>query len=139
MKLRKVQTLKNFIECKITVGCPSCTYIQAFTLSSQDDGRLPVVHVSKHSCVCDVCVVCACSAWWCLVCCVFCVLCVSVGVCVGVCGVVSGVCGVCVSTRLGTRKTPVCRFQTLPCVPAKRAHVEHMRAFCRYTRKRFGH
>ena len=31
----------------------------------------------------------------------------------------------------------VCRFKTLPCVPAKRAHVEHMRAFCLYTRKRF--
>ena len=32
---------------------------------------------------------------------------------------------------------PVCRFKTSPCVPAKRAHVEHMRAFCRHTRKRF--
>ena len=31
----------------------------------------------------------------------------------------------------------MCRFKTLPCVPAKRAHVEHMRAFCWYTRKRF--
>ena len=31
----------------------------------------------------------------------------------------------------------VCRFKTLPCVPAKRAHVFNMRTFCRHTRKRF--
>ena len=36
-------------------------------------------------------------------------------------------CVVCV-VRLGTRKN---------CVPAKRAHVFNMRAFCQYTRKRF--
>ena len=46
------------------------------------------------------------------------------------------VCCLCV-TRLGTRKTPVCRFKTPPCVPAKRAHVFNMRAFCQYTRRRF--
>ena len=38
--------------CKITVGCPSGTY-PSFTFSkrllSQDHGRLPVVHMSKHS------------------------------------------------------------------------------------------
>ena len=28
----------------------------------------------------------------------------------------------------------MCTFKTLPCVPAKRPHVEHMRTFCRYTR-----
>ena len=31
----------------------------------------------------------------------------------------------------------VCRFKTLPCVPAKRAHVFNMRALCQYTRRRF--
>ena len=45
-------------------------------------------------------------------------------------------CVVCVA-RLGTRKTPVCRFKTPPCVTAKRTHVEHMRAFCTYTRRPF--
>ena len=62
---------------KITVGCRLCAYpsillfltktlsrsrsvvdrahFQAFTFSSQDHGRLSIVHVSKHSCVCCVC------------------------------------------------------------------------------------
>ena len=31
----------------------------------------------------------------------------------------------------------VCRFKTSPCVPAPRAHVEHMCAWCRHTRGRF--
>ena len=64
-----------------------------------------------------------------------------------VCWVVS-VCGVllCVLrvVRLGTRKKLVRRFKTSPRVGskrfrvlAKRAHVEHMRALCRHTRKRF--
>ena len=55
------------------------------------------------------------------------------------------VCVVCCVARLGTRKLPcvslktvsMCTFKTLPCEPAKRAHVEHMRAFCQYTRKHF--
>ena len=46
--------------------------------------------------------------------------------------------------RLGTRKTPSCvgskrlhvYVQNALCVPAKRAHVEHKRAFRRYTRRR---
>ena len=66
-------------------------------------------------------------------------------VCWVVCWVVSVVCGVllCVFrvwrglARGKKKKKTVCRFKTLPCVPAKRAHVEHMRAFCRHTRKRF--
>ena len=46
-------------------------------------------------------------------------------------------CCLCVA-RLGARKnTPVRRFKTLPCVPAKHAHVFNMRAFCPHTRKRF--
>ena len=74
--------------------------------------------------------------WWCgvLLCLLGCVL-----GCVLCC-----VCGVWCVARLGTRKNPcvqvqnvsVCRFKTLPCVPAKRAQVLNMRAFCRYTRKR---
>ena len=56
------------------------------------------------------------------------------------------VCGVVYVARLGTRKAPaVCRFKTAPCVHSKRPRVcrqnaricYHMRAFCRYTRKRF--
>ena len=75
--------------------------------------------------------------FWCcgVLCCV--VMC-GVGAGVGVQCVVCSICGVCAwcvlcMARLGTRKTPVCRFKTPPCVSAKRAHVEHMRAFCRYT------
>ena len=99
------------------------------------------MHVSKHSCVCGVCSmcnVCVCGgvcvrAVWC-VCvwdvrfvfwCLWCLCCVCPVWCV-----------LCVA-RLGTRKTPVCRFKTSPCVGSKRAHVEHMRAFCTYTRKLF--
>ena len=60
---------------------------------------------------------------WCVVC-AWCVLCVA---------------------KLDTRKNSrvkvqnvsVCMFKTLPCIPAKRPHVEHMRAFCRHTRWRF--
>ena len=70
----------------------------------------------------------------CVVCGVWCVLCV--------CGVV---CVVCVWRGLARGKPHVCRFKTSPCVgsktppcvPAKRAHVFNMRAFCRYTRRRF--
>ena len=65
--------------------------------------------------------------------CAWCVLCVRCDVCV-----------VCVWRGLARGKKPVCRFKTSPCVGSKRfrvclqnAHVEHMRAFCRYTRKRF--
>ena len=35
-------------------------HIQAFTISSQDHGRLPIVRMSKHSCVWCVCNVCVC-------------------------------------------------------------------------------
>ena len=102
-----------------------CANIQAFTLKlSQDYGRLPAVHVSKHSCVCNVCIVCVrgvscmCAVW-----------CVRV-----VCGVV---CVLCVWRGLARGKHPVCRFKRPPCVPAKRAHVFNMHAFCRYTRRPF--
>ena len=72
---------------------------------------------------------------WCYVWCGLCV-CVCCGACV--CVVVW-----CVA-RLGTRKTPRVLIQqasvrtvsTPPCVPATRPHVEHMRARCRYTRRR---
>ena len=96
----------------------------------QDHSRLPAVYVSKHSCVwcvrvcvqcvCVALVTCACSvvcvpcAWWCLVWCVRCVW-----------------------RGLARGKPPVCTFKTPPCVPAKRAHVFNMRAFCQYTRRRF--
>ena len=39
--------------------------------------------------------------------------------------------------RADFQHASVCVFKTLPCVPVKRAHVEHMRAFCRHRRKRF--
>ena len=39
--------------------------------------------------------------------------------------------------RVWVQIVSVCRFKTLPCAPAKRAHVFNMRAFCRHTRKRF--
>ena len=83
-----------------------------------------------------------------VLCCV--VMCVGAGVGVqyvvcGVCCVCGVVCVVCVA-RLGTRKTHPCvgskrlRVQVQNasvCIPAKRVHVEHMRAFCRFTRRRF--
>ena len=62
-----------------------------------------------------------CGALCCVVMCGVGVWCVESGVC-GVWCVVCGVCCLCVA-RLGTRKTPVCRFKTPLCVPAKRAHV----------------
>ena len=60
-------------------------------------------------------------------------------------GVLGCVCGVwCVWRGLARGKTTVCRFttslcrsKTLLCMPAKRAYVFNMRAFCRYKRKRF--
>ena len=61
---------------------------------------------------------------------------VSCCVCWLVYRVVSVVCGVC-GAAWHAEKTSVCRFKTLPSVPAKRAHVFNMRACCRYTRKRF--
>ena len=39
--------------------------------------------------------------------------------------------------RVYAQNVSVCRFKTHPCIPAKRAHVEHTRAFCRHTRMRF--
>ena len=106
-----------------------------------------------------------CVSVWC-VCVLVCVgvcaesVCGCVVLCFGVCGAVCAVvCAWCVCNvwcvclcvwrglargkhpcvaRLGTRKNvSVCTFKTLPCVLAKRAHVEHMRAFCLYTRRRF--
>ena len=38
--------------------------------------------------------------------------------------------------RVYAQNVSVCRFKTAPCMPAKRAHVFNMRAFCRYTRRR---
>ena len=60
------------------------------------------------------------------------VWCVVSVVCVrGVC-VRCGVCGVCVWRGLTRGKTPVCRFKTPPCVPAKtRACVQHARVIAR--------
>ena len=40
-------------------------------------------------------------------------------------------------SRVQVPNVSVCWFKRSPCVRAKRACVEHMRAFCRYTRKRF--
>ena len=71
--------------------------------------------VGAQCVVCGVCGVCA----WCVLC---------------VCGVV---CVLCVWRGLARGKPLVCRFKTSPCAPAPRAHVEHMRAFYRYTRRRF--
>ena len=80
---------------------------------------------------------------WCVVQCVVCGVCVS---CFGVCGVCAWcVCVLCVWRDLARGKHPVCRFKTSPCVgpktpacvPAKRPHVEQMRAFGRYTRMPF--
>ena len=71
--------------------------------------------------VCGVCGVCRCG----------CAAVVVVVVCV--CGVVWQV----ENPRVSIQNVPVCRFETHPCVLTKRAHVEHTRAFCRYTRMRF--
>ena len=68
-----------------------------------------------------------------LVCNVRCVVCVVCGVC-GVCGAVWHAEK---KNRVYAQNLPVCRFKTPPCVPAKRSHVEHMRAFCWHTRRRF--
>ena len=91
-------------------------------------------------CVCGMCVLC----FGVVVCCV--VMCVGVQCVVsGVCGVSAWCvlcvrCGVCGVWRgLAREKLPVCRFQTPPCVPAKRAHVFNMCAWCRHTRRRFEH
>ena len=65
--------------------------------------------------VCGVCGVC---------CVVLCVLC---------CVVLCVLCVLCVWRGLTCGKTP---FKTPLCAPAKRWHVEHMRAFWRYTRRR---
>ena len=46
-------------------------------------------------------------------------------------------CVLSVTPRVLVKNVSVCTFRTHPCVPAKRAHVFNMRAFCRYTRKRF--
>ena len=57
-------------------------------------------------------------------CCV-CVVCMRCGVC-------------CVCGAAWHAENPrVCGFKTTPCVPAKRAHVFNMRAFCRFARKPF--
>ena len=88
---------------------------------------------------CGACAESVCDArfvFWCcgVLCCV--VMC-GVGAGVGVQYVVCGVSVVCV-TRLGTRKTPPCvGSKRLHVHPQKRAHVEHKRAFCRYTRRLF--
>ena len=72
---------------------------------------------------------------WCAVLC--CVVMCGVGVqCVVSVVCVRGVCRVCGAAR-HAEKILVCRFKTPPCVPAKRAHVFNMPAFCQYTRKRF--
>ena len=65
------------------------------------------------------------------------------GVCVVVCCVCGVLCVVCGAAwhaekpRVWVQNVSVCRFKTHPCVPAKRAHVEHMRPFCRHTWMRF--
>ena len=78
----------------------------------------------------------------CVVCCVF--WCVCCGV--FVCALSWWRCGVSIQNlRVSIRNVPVCTFKTLPCVPAKRAHVEtHVRVvpvhtvkFRTYTRARF--
>ena len=67
-------------------------------------------------CVLCVVVYCYVLCWcWC-----WCAMCGAWCVCRGcVCGVL---CAVCVA-RLGTRKNPVCRFKTSPCVGSKRIRV----------------
>ena len=55
MKLQTLQILHIFIECKIMVGGASVHISKHFTFSSQDHGRLSIVH----------CVV------WCGMCCVY--------------------------------------------------------------------
>ena len=98
-----------------------CAHIQAFT-------SLSTKTLSSSRSVVDCAL---CGVVWCIVVCVcrymlcwcWCAMC--------------GACCVWCMARLGTRKPPVCRFKTHPCVPAKRPHFEHMRAFCPHTRKRF--
>ena len=105
-------------------------HIQAFTFSSQDHGRLSIVHCV---CVC-VCVVCVCVD-----------MVVRMCMCMCMCGVWCGVVLFCVVWLLGMRKNP-------PCVDSKRlrecvqdasvctgktpACVGHA-GVPRYTRKRF--
>ena len=86
-------------------------------------------------CFCVVCVVvwCVCFVRWLWL---WCGCGVDVVWLCYVCGVVC-VCGVCVA-RLGTQKKPPCvDSKTSPCLPAPRAHVLPLRAWCRYTRGRF--
>ena len=107
-------------------------------------------------CVLWCIVVCWCAMWclwcvWCVVslcgvgCCLWCVWCV-VSLCGVGCCLWCAVCGVwCVwrglarakPLRVYAQNVSMCRFKTPPCVLAKRAHVENMRAFCRHTRRRF--
>ena len=72
--------------------------------------------------------------------CVVCsgVLCVLWCVCVVV---VLWLCGVSIQNpRVSIQTVPVCRFKTLPCVPAKRAHVEtHVRVVPVHTEAFFVH
>ena len=88
---------------KITVGCPLCAYPSVHK-NSEDHGRLPAVHISKHSHSHDVETPSRSrSVVWCVVWCV--VLCVVVCVCA--CVVVARVWCV---VKLGTRSLSLLFF-----------------------------
>ena len=128
-KMRKLQIFHILIECKITVGCPSCTYPSLHYFVSKSRSVARRARVQAFVCVCNVCGVCVvCGGGVCVQCGVVSVCIVRGGVwCVVSCRVVSclvlsclvlsclvlcwcvGVCGVCVA-RLGTRENTCGRF-----------------------------
>ena len=136
------------------VGRPRCTCPSIHFFVSRSRSVARRARVQAFVCVCAVsgvwcvmcgvwwcvCGVCACSVVvcivhggvWCVAQCVVrvgCAFCVSVSLCVCVRGVCC-VCAVWCVARPGTRKTPVCRFKTSPCVGSKRLcvcrHHAHM-------------
>ena len=134
--------ITDFIECRIMVGWPRCAHPSVhFFVSRSRSCWPPCTYPSIRGCVvCVVVVMCACSVVYVCALCVEMVVrvcwenvwCMVLRVCVWdvrfvfwCCGVfLCVVCGVCGATWHAEKK-PVCRFKTPPCVPAKRAHVEH--------------
>ena len=153
----------SLFRLKITVGCRLCAYpsihfsLDEDTLKITVGCRLCCERVCVHlvwwrvcmymwRCVYMLCCVLCCGVvlWCCGVVVLWCCGVVVLWCCVGVvlCGVV-----VWYVARLGARKkkTPrvhvqlvsVCTFKMPPCVLPRHPHVEHIRAFCRYTQKAF--
>ena len=95
MKLQTLQILQIFIECKDHGRWCVGAHIQAFTFSSQDHGRLSIVHWVLCG-VCGVRVVCVCVSGMCVCVCVCCMLyvvcCMLCVVCCVLCCVLCALC-----------------------------------------------